>query len=223
MMMGQVEAQPMQWFAVRVKHKQIGGIRTVTVGGEFETYRTRQGQIRKRRVEGTGKRVFLPEHLLRRAGFEVFLPVRKVSRPKNRFTKDCHLVTYPLLTDWMFVGWPAGQARWHEMMDLDVISGVLGTGGRPVAISPDRMQRLMRRWGGGLLSPVCETFMKSEPCFQPGDWAVAIDGNTPGARVRVIEDTGASVRAVLKILGREVTKEFKASDLEPDVKPAPNC
>lgn len=110
MMMGKIEAQEMQWFACRVKRKQMGGIRTVTVGGEFEAYRDRAGRVRKRRVDGTGDRVFLPEHLLRRAGFEVFLPVKKVLRRKNRFSPDKVLVSQPLLVDWMFVGWPVGKA-----------------------------------------------------------------------------------------------------------------
>jgi hypothetical protein len=36
---------------------------------------------------------------MRRAGFEVLLPVKKVLRIKNRFTKEKHLLAVPLLAD----------------------------------------------------------------------------------------------------------------------------
>ncbi len=214
MLMGKIEAQEMQWFACRVKRKQVGGIRTVTVGGEFEAYRDRAGRVRKRRVDGTGDRVFLPEHLLRRAGFEVFLPVKKVLRRKNRFSPDKVFVSQPLLVDWMFVGWPVGESRWHDLMELDVVTGVMGTGGRPVEIPPARVMRLMRQWGGGQLSPECHRYLKTGCEFAAGDTVRVVAGPLDGQEVRVVDAAGPSVRALLNILGGEIEVEIRSDLLE---------
>lgn len=214
MLMGKIEAQEMQWFACRVKRKQVGGIRTVTVGGEFEAYRDRAGRVRKRRVDGTGDRVFLPEHLMRRAGFEVFLPVKKVLRRKNRFSPEKVLVSQPLLVDWMFVGWPVGESRWHDLMELDVVTGVMGTGGRPVEIPPARVMRLMRQWGGGQLSPECHRYLKTGCEFAVGDTVRVVAGPLDGQEVRVVDASGPSVRALLNILGGEIEVKIRSDLLE---------
>jgi len=212
--MGKIEAQEMQWFACRVKRKQVGGIRKVTVGGSFETYRDRAGRVRKRRVDGTGDRVFLPEHILRRAGFEVFLPIKKVLRRKNRFSPDEVFVSQPLLVDWMFVGWPVGESRWHDLMELDVVTGVMGTGGRPVEIPPARVMRLMRQWGGGHLSPECHRYLKTGCEFVAGDTVRVVAGPLDGQEVRVVDASGPSVRALLNILGGEIEVEIRSDLLE---------
>jgi len=212
--MGKIEAQELQWFAVRVKRKQVGGIRTITIGGAFEAYRDKSGRVRQRRVQDTGDRVFLPEHLLRRAGFEVFLPVKKVLRRKNRFSAEKQLVTQPLLVDWMFVGWPVGEARWHELMALDVVTGVMGTGGRPVSIPPGGVMQLMRRWGGGELSSECARYMRTGCEFAVGDVARVVSGPLDGAHVRVVDVTGPTVKATLDILGGDVLTEIRSSLLE---------
>lgn len=213
MMMGKIEAQEMQWFACRVKRKQMGGIRTVTVGGEFEAYRDRAGRVRKRRVDGTGDRVFLPEHLLRRAGFEVFLPVKKVLRRKNRFSPDKVLVSQPLLVDWMFVGWPVGESRWHDLMALDVVTGVMGTGGRPAEIPPASVMRLMRVWGSKRLAAVMRK-RAAKAAVGVGDRARVVDGPFEGVSVRVIEAGGASVKALVNLLGGDIEMDIRADLLE---------
>lgn len=133
----------LQWYAVRVQRRQNGAMRLATLGGEFETYRDRQGRVRKRRIKGTGSKVFLPEHLLRRAGFEVFLPVEKVWRRKNRCTPEKHLVSKPLFVDWLFVGWPADECRWHRLMALDVAVGIMGSSGRPERLPQSLMWKMI--------------------------------------------------------------------------------
>lgn len=213
MLMGKIEAQEMQWFACRVKRKQVGGIRTVKVGGEFEAYRDRAGRVRKRRVDGTGASVFLPEHLLRRAGFEVFLPVKKVLRRKNRFSPEKVLVSQPLLVDWIFVGWPVGESRWHDLMDLDVVTGVMGTGGRPVEIPQSKVMTLMRVWGSKRLAAVMRK-RAAKAAVGVGDRARVVDGPFEGVSVRVIEAGGASVKALVNLLGGDIEMDIRADLLE---------
>lgn len=212
MIMGKIEAQDLQWFACRVKRKQVGGIRKVTVGGEFEAYHDRKGRVRKRRVNGTGSKVFVPEHILRRAGFEVFLPVKKVLRRKNRFSPEKIFVSQPMLVDWIFVGWPCEECRWCDLMELDVVTGVMGMEGRPVSIPPSKIMRLMHRWGGGHLSSECLKYMKTANEFEIGDSARVVCGPLIGQEVRVVELKGPSVRALVNLLGSDIEVEI-ASDL----------
>ncbi|EEE36428.1 hypothetical protein RKLH11_261 [Rhodobacteraceae bacterium KLH11] len=213
-MMGKVESKELQWFACRVKRKQVGGIRTITVGGEFKAYRDRAGRACKRRVNGTGDRVFLPEYILRRAGFEVFLPIKKVLRRKNRYTPEKALISQPLLVDWLFVGWPVGESRWHDLMELDVISGVMGTGGHPIEFPAARVMSLMRQWGGGHLSSECRRYLKTGSEFAVGDTARVIAGPLDGVHVRVVDVSGPTVKAALGMLGSEVVTEIRGDLLE---------
>ncbi len=213
MKMAKLHTPEFQWFACRVKRKQLGGIRSVTVGGDFEAYRDRSGRMRKRRVNGTGSRVFLPEHLLRRAGFEVFLPVKKVLRRKNRFTPEKTHVTQPLLADWLFVGWRADIDRWNELMDLEVISGVMGTGGRPAAIPSDRVARLMRQWGGGRLSRECKKMAEQPQPYNPGEVVKVPDGPFVDFDFKIVDVTARAARGVINIFGRETPLEVPIEKL----------
>lgn len=202
------------WYAVRIKRSQSGAIRTVRVGGDFETYRDRSGLTRRRRKTGTGKRVFVPELLLQRAGFEVFLPVKNVLRRKNRFCLDCERINVPLLVDWMFVGWPAGAPRWHELMRLDVVLGVMGTGGRPVAVPGAAIQKLMRQWGGGVLSVACHRYMTTGQVYQPGDVARIAAGSFAGFSMEVVEIGAKTARGLVDIFGKSVAIEMGYKDLD---------
>lgn len=210
--MTQVEAQDMLWLLVRIKRHQAGGIKTTTVGGEFEAYRDRAGRVRKRRVSGTGSKAFVSELILRRSGFEVFLPVKKVERRKNRFGPDTHLVAQPLLLDWMFVGWPSGEERWQDLMDLDVVMGIMGTGGRPIYFPPRRVARLMRQWGGGHLSSACHQMAKQKFSYVSGDVIKVPDGPFAGFDFTVVDVTTKSARGVIDIFGRETPLEIALSE-----------
>lgn len=212
--MSNIEATEMQWFAVRMKPKQNGGVRTAVVNVEMENYTNRAGKPAKRRVKGSGKKVFVPELLLRRAGFEVFLPVKMVWRVKNSFTKEKHLVAVPLLVDWMFVGWLVGEGRWLELMSFDVVAGVMGTGGRPIQIPERRVLRLMHQWGGGQLSAELHQYMKIGNKYKIGDLVRVVNGPLGGQEVRVKDIKGPSVKAVLNILGGDVELEIRADLLE---------
>lgn len=185
--MTQVGAREIQWFAVRMKPNGSGGPRTAIIDTDKEQYTTRSGVRAWRKVKGTGKRVFLAEHLLKRAGFEVFLPVKKVQRLKNRFTKEKHLVAVPLLADWMFVGLPIvetefgrGVPGWRTLMELDVVAGVMGTGGRPIQMSDTTVTRLMRQFGGRRVPKGVQRRIAGRRVAGVGDVARVVDGPLEG-------------------------------------------
>lgn len=209
-----IQAQRLQWYAVRIKRRSVGGMRSAVVGAELEVYRDRKGRTRKRTVSGTGARVFVPELLLQRAGFEVFLPVKKVWKRVNRFGPEKALVARPLLVDTLFVGWPMVENRWADLMALDVVGGVIGVGARPIRFPEREMMGLMRRWGGGVLTPEMHGYARSEPTFEPGDVAHVLSGPLDGAQVRIISCSDGVARAVVSLLGRDVEAQVAVAALE---------
>lgn len=215
-MMGHVEAQELQWYAVRVKARPNGGSRTTVVNAEIESYIGRGGKKLKRKIKDTGTREFVPELILKRAGFEVFLPIKKVWRTKNRFTHEQQLVSYPMLVDWMFVGWPVAACRWHELMAFDVVAGVMGTGGRPVRVPSARVMEMMRRWGGGKQASKLQRDMRPDRAYAVGDLVHVVDGPFYEFNAKVLEIKGSTVRAVVHIFGRETPVEFQPHELAGD-------
>ena len=215
MMQGPIEADELQWFAVRMKRPQNPNRRTCVLGAKREAYRDRQGRARVRAVTGTGQRVFVHELLLRRAGFEVFLPVKKVWRRRNKFGPEKELVAYPLLADWIFVGWSVASCRWADLMALDVVVGVMGTGGRPVRLANAPMCDLMRRYSDGCLTPEHHRYMRTHAEFDPGDRTRVTAGPLDGTDLRVIEINGPNVKGVIDAMGGSIPVEIQADLLEP--------
>ena len=205
-----IERREIQWFAVRMKPNASGGPRTAIVDVEKEQYTNRAGQKAWRKVKGSGTRVFLPEHLMKRAGFEVFLPVKKVLRIKNRFTKEKHLVAVPLLADWMFVGLPVvdgeygrGVPGWKKLMELDVVAGVMGTGGKPIQMSDVTIMRLMRQYSGRSRSAAVTERILSRYHFNVGQVARIVEGPFEGFDFRIDEIDGANAKGLVNLFGRD--------------------
>lgn len=209
-----VEMNEVQWFACRMRPTVNPNRRTVVVEAEREAYRTRDGKLRVRSKTGTGHREFTHEVILRRAGFDVFLPVRKVWRIRNRFTGEKCRMPYPLLVDWMFVGWPLREPRWHELMDLNVVSGVLGTGGRPLPIARSDMMEIMAKFGGGRLAPAHHRYMRANVEYEVGDTVLVSDGVFEGFSAEVIDLASERARVVVDIFGRSTEMGIRPDALE---------
>lgn len=208
--MTEVTARETQWFAVRMKPNASGGPRTAIVDVEKEQYTNRAGQKAWRKIKGTGRRVFLPEHLIKRAGFEVFLPVKKVLRIKNRFTKEKHLVSVPLLADWLFVGMPVVQTEygrgvpgWKKLMALDVVAGVMGTGGRPIQMSDAMVMRLMRQYSLANVAPAAKERILSRFNFKVGQVARILEGPFEDFDFKIDEIDGARAKGLVNLFGRD--------------------
>ena len=195
------------WYAVKLKGRQNGGRRETVLGVEFETYRARNGRMARRKVKGSGQRVFVPELVLQKAGFEVFLPVKREWQRISRFRPEKELRSRPAMEGWLFVGWPAGQARFHELMALDVVAGVMGAGGQPVRISDAKVRFLMRKFGGGRKRR--RNSDVDQPRFAAGDLVRVEAGPLEGQTVSLLDVTGGSARAVMTLLGKDVEVELE--------------
>lgn len=202
--MGSIEALEMVWCVVRVKPPQNPNRRTALLGAKAETYRGRDGKTKVRPVKGSGQRVMVSELILQRAGFEVFLPKKMEWRRANRYSPEKRLVPFPLLSDWVFVGWPASQPMWHRLMELDVVVGVLGTGGHPAFIPERVVQRAMAAWGGGIAAPSHHKYMRTRAEYEAGDNVRFVDGSMAGCEVRVVDVVGEQAKIMTTLLGKEV-------------------
>jgi transcription termination/antitermination protein NusG len=215
MMQGRIEADGLQWFAVRMKRPQNPNRRTTVIGADRKAYSDRQGRARVRAVTGTGQRVFVHELLLRRAGFDVFLPVRQEWRHVSRFNAEKQLVAFPLFADWVFVGWSKSECRWADLMALNVVSGVMGTGGAPVQIKTDVMDDLVRKRGDGRRAPSRMRHMASNAEYDVGQKVRATAGPLEGSVMQVVEIGGRSTKAVMDLIGGSIAVEIRADLVVP--------
>lgn len=210
--------EPLQWYAMRMVPPTNGHRRTAKLGGEMATVKRRAGQrvyAVSRRKPGTGKRVFVPEHILRKAGFAVFLPVKKVWCRKHRFTTEQELVPFPVVADWLFVGWSIHQARWHEIAALKVVTGVMGSDGRPVRIKGSTVAKLMRRWGDGVPPSVKRVAVDARQGLVAGDQVKVLSGAFEDFTGEVIDVSGEGARVAIDIFGRSTPAEFKHGEIMP--------
>lgn len=198
------EAGLIDWYAVRTRPPRNTGRRTVVVDAEYEAYFNRAKQARKRRVSGTGRREYLAEVLLKRAGFEVFMPKREEWRRINPRKPEKTLVAYPKLGNWIFVGWEAGRPRWHDLQSLDLVGGLLGADGRPVRISETCMVRMMETWSAGSLAPEHYRYMRAHEEFEVGDRVRVVDGSWEGFEMDVVDLDGAYAKGIVGLLGKDV-------------------
>jgi transcription antitermination factor NusG len=101
-------------------------------------------------------------------------------------------------------------------MALDIVAGVMGTGGRPVVVGEAEIARLMRERGEGRVAAGRYRFMRSNAEYDPGDRVRVSAGPFEGRIARVIEIGAPQTRAVLEALGGQVPVEIRADWLEPD-------
>ena len=210
----------LQWYAVRFKEPRNRGRRTVLAGADYETYLGRDGQMRKRPIKGTGGRVFIAELLLQRAGFDVFLPKGHKWVRKNRISPEKKRVAFPLLANWIFVGWPNGADRWGDLLALDVVTGVAGCDGRPMLVTQDEVDQMRRRCSSGRhRAPDRQSGMRTGQEYSVGD-AVKVDygsgtGPLDGLSAVVVDVSGRNARVMVEFLGGSVPLDIDAGLVVP--------
>ena len=196
------------WLLAQIKRRQLGGIPTVTHGGKYESYTDRKGLARWRRMSGTGKRLFVPQVILERAGFDVFLPVEKKLQATSRYQKGHVTVLQPVLFDWLFVGWSADADQYRRLVGLDVVKSIVGVNGCPRVVSEPLVKWMMRRWGGGHLSPELMRYMGKPSPPDVGDTVTIPIGQAATCPMKVTEVSNGRVKGIIEILGKKFEKEF---------------
>lgn len=210
--MGSIATEQLQWYAMRMRPLPTRR-RTFELGADREAYVDGIGRHRVRTIRGTGRRAFLHEHLLERAGFRVFMPVRKEWRRVSPTRPEKELRAYPLLTGWVFVGWPMHENRWFDLDRLGVVAAVCGAGGVPERIPEAQVTGLMRRWGGGRLAPKLQRYMRAGHEFEAGD-VVRVDAALmEGLQMTVTSIQGPRTKGLAVLLGRATAVEFDTADL----------
>ncbi|WP_164982772.1 transcription termination/antitermination protein NusG [Leisingera sp. NJS204] len=216
--------QNTQWFAVRTGATANPNRATTITGGEYETYTGRGGVTKHRLKKGTGRREFVVEVLLKKQGFQVFLPTKSGWRFKSRYSKTKQEVSYPLLVGWIFVAMPTRfdpirqeqvAYGWDRLMKTGLVLQVVCVDGRPRPVPQARMEKLFKRWGGQQTrAPERERFMRTHREFQVGDQAVVATGSLAGFAVEVTALRGPNAVVLLDIFGREQEHEIPAMQLE---------
>lgn len=204
-----IDVHSVAWYPVRLSRAANANRRTTVIGAEPEGYRNRKGQTCVRPRRGTGQRVFVPELILQRAGFEVFLPKRKVARRVSRYRDDTKLFDVPAMFDWLFVGMPFGAARFAELMALDVVRSVAGADGYPVRVGPRVMQLVVRKYGGRVRNALAERALCA------GDRVVLWEEPLCDREAVVLDPLdGQCTRVLVSLLGRDVAMDVRTGMVE---------
>ena len=204
---------PLQWYAVRMRRNTNSSVSTTLVEAQYESYKKRGGKIGRRLIKETGKKVYVPEYILRKMGFDVFLPIKKVQRIKNRYTREKHWVTTPKLTDWIFVGWPVDQCRWHQLMSLNQVTSVLGMGGMPLQISETKIMRMMKIWGGKNMAVENYKYLRRGADYDVGSSVRIVDGPFDGQDISITQTDARSVRGLVQMFGKDFEIDLDVGSL----------
>ena len=192
--------QVIQWYAVRTKPTANRNRSTSVLGGRYKIYQDRAGRRRNRLIKGTGKREFVVETILRKHGFEVFLPTKKVWRFYDWKRRLKHQVDVPEAPGWVFVGWPEGESRWKDLFGIDLVHEVAGLEGFPVRIDNAVMTDLFERWGD-ITVPDSQRFMRTHYEFKIGDLVRIAAGPLDGLECKVVDLCGPKARIMAELLG----------------------
>ncbi|MEP2782316.1 MAG: hypothetical protein ABJO67_03270 [Pseudoruegeria sp.] len=207
-------ADGLQWCAVLMKQTANPNRRTVVVDQDPEQYRNRKGAICVRGRQGTGRRVFVHERILSRAGFAVVMPLRWEFRQKSRYSKDKKSVAYPLLGSWLFVGWPVGQSRWSDLMATNIVAGVAGTGGKPLLLTGHNRERFEEAFKNcNYQAPDRHKYMRSGREFVIGDRVTVEGGPFVGFPAQVVDIEDEISTVLVDIFGRAIPVEVPSYDL----------
>jgi transcriptional antiterminator RfaH len=108
---------------------------------------------------------------LRAAGFQVFLPMRKVVIRHARKTQE---VERPLFVRYLFVGLDLARHRWYPVRSTHGVESILGDGGVPHPVPDAEVRKIMRAQDAGLFDST-----RAPSNLQPGE-PVMVDGGPLG-------------------------------------------
>jgi transcription antitermination factor NusG len=130
-------------------------------------------------------------------GFTVYCPVAHLVRRKHRLSKLRVVHGVPMLAGYLFVGFNEDeQPAWHALAAIDLVTGVVGAGGEPLAFPARDMAWL------AFSSQRPTRYLNTGRKHRIGFIAPIVSGPYEGRTVRVIEAEGR-VRELYELVRRE--------------------
>ena len=153
---------------------------------------------------------FVSELLLRKSGHHAFVPTETKLRRKHAWSKERVAVPYPMFTGYVFAGFRQ-KNPWYELRRYNVITGVVGSDGRPQQLNGEAVQHLMR------VSGVAVPFSRSinpHRSFRIGDTVEVVNGPFRGNMVKLRGITKRKARILLELFGTIQDVEIPLEQLE---------
>ena len=158
---------------------------------------------------------FAVQEILTRKGFLTYCPTDKRWRKSSRYVREKELRSFPLVPGYLFVGMPAYSEPWHEVFKVNMVRGCIGYGGKPFAMPPTSMERMVRRFRNGFQRPTEEKFMRTYKEFKAGDVVRIAEGFFQSFEVPVIEIDGLMATVLVEIFGVQKPVRIETESLEP--------
>ena len=145
------------------------------------------------------------EAMLRRKGYDVFLPIEVKSKRMGK--KKYVAVTYPMFTRYMFVG---GGFSWLHLMAERHVTGVVGFDGSPAPISDTEIAKL-RNMSGDIPH---RHSVNPHRALRTGELAEIQTGPFAGQVVKIEGLHGNKARIFMNLFGVRKLAEIELSKLE---------
>lgn len=146
---------------------------------------------------------FVAREILKRKGVATFLPVERVWRRRNKYTKVKELRQFPLMPRYVFTGFPKRVPIWFDVFALPVITGVVGINGEPKKLDDEGMGRIMRLYENAIDAPKEQKWMATHNEFKIGDDVQIMGGPFDGLKVPVMEIVGAHAKVLISLFNAE--------------------
>lgn len=146
---------------------------------------------------------FVAREILRRKGVATFLPVERVWRRRNKYTKIKELRQFPLMPRYVFTGFPKRVPIWFDVFALPVITGVVGINGEPKVLDELGMERIMKLYENAIDAPKEQKWMPTHREFSAGDPVQIMGGPFDGMTVPVVEIVGAHAKVLIALFNGE--------------------
>lgn len=151
---------------------------------------------------------FAAEQILRRVGFAAFAPVeekfprhRRGSRARDKTAKPKR---YPFFVRYVFAGFNLaeheGEIPLYRLSKLNIIKGVVGSGGRPLPLPEEAVDQLIALSGKQIPWRSSPNPHKS---FRKGDYAEINSGAFAGYTLPIEEVSGEFAIFIKQFFGKE--------------------
>ena len=159
---------------------------------------------------------FTASLILRRRGFQTFLPTRTDFRKRTRYSDHKEEFSYALIPRFLFIGFGRDAVpRWLDVFALQLVHGVIGRRGQPSIVPASGVVDLMDRWAANhFRAPECQKSMRSGKEFKIGDMVQVAEGPLKLHCARVENITKKAAIVVIDIFNSQQRAEIPLDILE---------